>query len=115
MRKNYHIKGAPELPKNQMTGNLNQDAVARIEQAVERISEKVEKMRTLDYVFFVEHPYKRIWHNFVNGIARGVGSAIGFSVVFAVIIMILEWIGRINVPLISELVNFILKLTNKQP
>ena len=89
------------------------DNIKRIEETVERIAEKVEKMRTLDYVFFVEHPYKRIWHNFVNGIARGVGSAIGFSVIFAVIIMILEWIGKINVPIISELVNFILGLTGK--
>lgn len=77
------------------------------------IAAKIEKMRTLDYVFFVEHPYKRIWHNFVNGVARGFGSAIGFSVVFALIIMILEWIGNTNLPIVSEIVRFILKLTEK--
>ncbi|MBQ8165277.1 MAG: hypothetical protein IJZ94_05635 [Clostridia bacterium] len=80
---------------------------------MDKIAQKIEKMRTLDYVFFVEHPYKRIWHNFVNGIARGVGSAIGFSVIFALIVMILEWIGKINVPFISTFVNFILGLTEK--
>jgi len=100
----------PESPENEKDGA---DVTSRIEATVERISEKVEKMRTLDYVFFVDHPYKRIWHNFVNGVARGVGSAIGFSVVFALIIMILEWIGNINLPIISELVNFILGLTEK--
>ena len=101
------------MPESSQNEKGDATTAERIEETVERISEKVEKMRTLDYVFFVEHPYKRIWHNVVNGIARGVGSAIGFSVVFAVIIMILEWIGSINVPIISELVNFILGLTEK--
>ena len=101
------------MSKKSRDENDGADNIKRIEETVERIAEKVEKMRTLDYVFFVEHPYKRIWHNFVNGIARGVGSAIGISVIFAVIIMILEWIGKINVPIISELVNFILGLTGK--
>ena len=80
---------------------------------IEEMASKIEKMRTLDYVFFVEHPYKRIWHNFVNGVARGVGSAIGFTVVFAFIIMLLEWIGRINLPIISEIIRFVLSLTEK--
>jgi len=101
------------MQENYDDKKIENSAAERIEEIVENISRKIEKMRTLDYVFFVEHPYKRIWHNFVNGIARGVGSAIGFSVVFAVIIMILEWIGRINVPIISELVNFLLRFTEK--
>lgn len=100
----------PESPQNEKDGA---DTVSRIKDTVEQIAEKIEKMRTLDYVFFVEHPYKRVWHNFVNGVARGVGSTIGFSVVFALIIMILEWIGNTNLPIVSELVRFILKLTEK--
>ena len=57
-----------------------------------------------DYVEFADKPYKRLWANFINGIARGVGSAIGVSFVFTLLVLILKWIAGINIPLISDLI-----------
>lgn len=99
--------------ENADNGKITENIKGKTEEILESIAQKIEKMRTLDYVFFVEHPFKRIGHNFVNGIARGVGSAVGFSIVFAVLIMVLEWIGATNVPIISDLVKFILNLTKQ--
>ena len=93
---------------------INKSTVKKIEETVDWIAEKIEKMKSIDYIYFTDHPYKRLWNNFLNGIAKGVGSAIGFSVVFALLLMLLRWIADINLPIISTILDFILDAAEKK-
>ena len=80
----------------------------KIIRKIDEIDAKLQYKEIRDYVEFSEFSIKRLWLNFLNGIARGVGSAIGVSVVFTMLVLILKWIADINIPLISDLVFWII-------
>lgn len=77
---------------------------------IDDMSLKMEKMKFVDYVYFLEHPRKMLWANFINGLSRGFGIAIGFTLLGAVAIYILNIIVRINIPYIGEFVSEIVKI-----
>lgn len=77
---------------------------------IDNMSLKMEKMKFIDYVYFIEHPRKMLWANFINGLARGFGIAIGFTILGAVAIYILNEIVKINLPYIGQFVSEIVKI-----
>lgn len=77
---------------------------------VDEMSLKMEKMKFVDYVYFIEHPRKMLWANFINGLARGFGIAVGFTILGAVAIYILNEIVKINLPYIGQFVSEIVKI-----
>lgn len=77
---------------------------------VDEMSLKMEKMKFVDYVYFIEHPRKMLWANFTNGLARGFGIAIGFTILGAITIYILKSIVTINLPYIGEFISEIVEI-----
>lgn len=77
---------------------------------IDNMSLKMEKMKFVDYVYFLEHPRKMLWANFINGLARGFGIAIGFTLLGAVAIYILNIIAKNNLPYIGEFISDIVKI-----
>jgi hypothetical protein len=77
---------------------------------VDEMSLKMEKMKFVDYVYFIEHPRKMLWANFINGLARGFGIAVGFTILGAVAIYILNEIVKINLPYIGQFISEIVKI-----
>jgi hypothetical protein len=77
---------------------------------VDDISLKMEKLKFVDYVYFLEHPRKMLWANFINGLARGFGIAIGFTLLGALAIYVLNKIVQINLPYIGEFISEIVKI-----
>lgn len=75
---------------------------------LDSIEKNFKHIDITDYVYFTSSPYKRLLSNFLNGIARGVGSAVGVSVVFAIIVIVLKWLAGINIPLISDLLSWLI-------
>ncbi len=67
-------------------------------------------MKFVDYVYFLEHPRKMLWANFVAGLARGFGIAVGFTILGAVAIYFLNIIVKINLPYIGQFISEIVKI-----
>ena len=74
------------------------------------MSLKMEKMKFVDYVYYLEHPRKMLWANFVSGLARGFGIAIGFTILGAIAIYFLNIIVKINLPYIGQFISDIVKI-----
>ncbi|HEX2926248.1 MAG TPA: DUF5665 domain-containing protein [Ruminiclostridium sp.] len=77
---------------------------------IDNMSLKMEKMKFVDYVYFLEHPRKMLWANFISGLARGFGIAIGFTLLGAVVIYFLNIIVKINLPYIGQFISDIVKI-----
>ncbi|ACL76201.1 DUF5665 domain-containing protein [Ruminiclostridium cellulolyticum] len=77
---------------------------------IDNLSLKMEKMKFVDYVYYLEHPRKMLWANFVSGLARGFGIAIGFTILGAIAIYFLNIIVKINLPYIGEFISDIVKI-----
>lgn len=87
---------------NQLLDSLNKK--------IDAMSLKMEKMKFVDYVYFLEHPRKMLWANFISGMARGFGIAIGFTLLGAVAIYVLNKIVQYNLPYIGEFISEIVKI-----
>ncbi len=88
----------------------NNHLIELLTKKIDELSLKMEKMKLVDYVYFLEHPRKMLWANFINGLARGFGIAIGFTLLGAVAIYILNQIVKINLPYIGEFISEIVKI-----
>lgn len=88
----------------------NNHLINVINKKVDNISLKMEKLKFVDYVYYLEHPRKMLWANFISGLARGFGIAIGFTILGAVAIYFLNIIVKINLPYIGQFISEIVKI-----
>ncbi len=88
----------------------NNQLLDHLSKKIDEMSLKMEKMKFVDYVYFLEHPRKMLWANFISGMARGFGIAIGFTLLGAVAIYILNKIVQYNLPYIGEFISDIVKI-----
>lgn len=79
---------------------------------LDQISLNMEKFKLVDYVYYLEHPRKMLFANFIGGLARGFGAAIGFTLLTAFIIYLLQWIVRWNLPVIGKFISEIVNIVN---
>ncbi len=88
----------------------NNQLLDHLNKKIDEMSLKMEKMKFVDYVYFLEHPRKMLWANFISGLARGFGIAIGFTILGAVAIYFLNKIVQYNLPYIGEFISDIVKI-----
>lgn len=98
-----------------MTGKLG--VLKSISKKIDRISTNMEKLKLVDYVYYLENPKAMFFSNFIGGLARGIGMAVGFTLLGAVAIYILQIVVKWKLPLIgdfiSEIVNIVQNRMNK--
>jgi ABC-type phosphate/phosphonate transport system permease subunit len=86
------------------------ELIKGLSKKIDEMSLKMEKMKFVDYVYFLEHPRKMLWANFISGIARGFGIAIGFTLLGAIVIYFLNKMVAYNLPVIGKFISEIVKI-----
>lgn len=81
-----------------------------VSKKLDQISLNMEKFKLVDYVYYIEHPRKMLFANFVGGLARGFGAAIGFTLLGAVVFYILKEVVKWNLPLIGQFISEIVDI-----
>ncbi len=76
------------------------------------LAENMDKMKLNEYVEYVNNPKRMFRVNFFAGIARGFGMAVGFTILGALVVYVLQWIVRLNLPVIGDFIADIVKLVN---
>lgn len=92
----------------------NNQLIDMLNKKIDNMSLKMEKLKFVDYVYFIEHPRKMLWANFINGLARGFGIAVGFTILGAIAIYILNIVVKINLPYIGEFISEIVKIVEEK-
>ena len=69
----------------------------------EHLAQRLELMHLEAYLRYVHDWRKRLFFDFLSGIARGVGFSLGFSVLGALLLYILKNIALSNLPVIGKL------------
>jgi len=77
---------------------------------VDQISLNMEKFKLVDYVYYLEHPEKMLFANFLGGLARGFGAAIGFTILSAIALIVLRTVVMWNLPVIGAFISEIVKM-----
>lgn len=86
------------------------ELIKGLSKKIDDMSLKMEKMKFVDYVYFLEHPKKMLWANFISGIARGFGIAIGFTLLGAIVVYLLNKVVAYNLPVIGKFISEIVKI-----
>jgi len=86
------------------------DLLESIDEKIERLSHNLEKSKIADYVFFLEHPRKLLFTNFMAGLARGFGAAIGFTIISALVLYLLRTVVMLNLPVIGDFISEIVDI-----
>lgn len=97
----------PEFPEY-----LKSEDWSRFKKRVVILSDILEKMRLAEYIAYLNHPGKLLLLNFSVGLVRGLGAAIGASVLAGLAIMLLKWLGFLNLPLIGGLIAELVRIVN---
>lgn len=69
---------------------------------LEKVADRLERMRVGEYLNNLNKTSRLIWLNFVSGIARGVGLTLGATLVIAIIFKIITALISLNVPYLSD-------------
>lgn len=70
---------------------------------LEKLADRLERMRFGDYVTNLNKTSRLIWLNLVAGISRGVGLTVGATLVIAIIFKIITAVISMNVPYLSPM------------
>lgn len=79
---------------------------------VAELAQVLEKMRLAEYIGYLNRPGRLLWINLAVGLVRGLGVAIGASILAGVAIMVLKWLGFLNLPLIGGFIAELVKIVN---
>jgi len=79
----------------------NRDGLLR---RLELLARRLEQMHLDAYLRYVHDWRKRLFFDFLSGIARGVGFSVGFSVLGALVLYLLRNMALSNMPVIGQFV-----------
>lgn len=81
---------------------MNPSDLDFIVRRLERMTQRMEQLRLDAYLRYMHNWRKRLWFEFLGGIARGVGFSVGFSVLGALLLYLLRNVALANLPVIGK-------------
>jgi len=70
---------------------------------LEKLADRLERMRVGDYVNNLNHTGRVIWLGFIGGVSRGFGLTVGATLVIAIVFKIISALISWNVPYLSDM------------
>ena len=77
---------------------------------VERLTQRIEMLHLDAFLRYVHDWRRRLFFDFLSGIARGLGFSIGFSVLGALLLYLLRNMALSNLPVIGRFVAEIVRI-----
>lgn len=77
---------------------------------IEKINENLENARIKELVELLESKRKIFFRNLLAGISKGLGFSIGFYLITALLIYLLQYIVKLNIPIIGKYISDIVDI-----
>lgn len=82
---------------------------------LEKLADRIEKMRLADYMTMVNRPTRIIWTNFLAGASRGIGFTVGAAIIIAIVVKVLMMLISMNIPYLSEHLTYLVEFIKSVP
>ena len=89
---------------------LNNKEKVNLEKSIDSLKNNVEKLNSFTEKSDLGNTKKLLMRNFFLGIFKGVGMGIGFYIITAVVIVILNYIVKLNIPIIGDYISDIVEI-----
>lgn len=77
---------------------------------IEKLNKIMEKSRIAELTELLQNKRKIFVRNLIAGISKGLGFSIGFYVITAILIYLLQYIVRLNIPVIGKYISDIVDI-----
>lgn len=95
-----------------MVDKLDQSKL--LQSKTEELVARMERLNLAEYVEMLRDPKRLFWINLLAGLARGFGMALGFTLLSALVIYFLQYLIRLNLPVISDFIADIIRMVREQ-
>ena len=85
-----------------------------ITKKIEKLNANLENTRLYELLTLLESKKQIFIRNLISGIGKGLGIGIGFYLITAALIYILQYIVRLNIPIIGKYISLISIFFNKR-
>lgn len=80
--------------------NTDQQLLKKLETVIELLS----RDEIIDYIEILTNKKRRMYNQFLIGIAKGFGTAVGFTILGAVLVVTLRYVVLLNIPIIGDFI-----------
>lgn len=84
--------------------------IKRFVKNIEKINENLENARIQELVDLLGSKRKIFIRNLIAGISKGLGFSIGFYLITALLIYLLQYIVKLNIPIIGKYISDIVDI-----
>lgn len=98
---------------NNIIGDFVFNKKKKMNEKLDSLNETLEKSNLRELAHMLGSKKEIFWRNFLVGIARGIGTAIGFTILGAIVIYSLQYIVKLNLPVIGEYISDIVEIVQE--
>lgn len=84
--------------------------IKRFVKNIKKINENLENARIQELIDLLESKRKIFIRNLIAGISKGLGFSIGFYLITALLIYLLQYIVKLNIPIIGKYISDIVDI-----
>ena len=81
-----------------------------LNKSIDKLSKMLEEMNFREIIYVLGNKKEIIKRNLLAGISRGLGFSIGFYLITAILIYILQYIVKLNIPIIGKYISDIVEI-----
>ncbi len=94
---------------NENISELNKN-IDYLKICVDNLNKAIEKSRIYEFSEVIGNSKKMLFKNFFSGVFKGVGIGIGFYIITAVVVLLLNYIVKLNIPVIGKYITDIVEI-----
>ncbi len=79
---------------------------------IDKLNKNMEDTRIYEILALLENKRQMFIRNLISGIGKGLGIGIGFYLITAVLIYLLQYVVKLNIPVIGKYISDIVDIVN---
>ena len=86
--------------------------VKKIIKKIDELNSSLEDTRMYEILALLQNKKQMFIRNLISGIGKGVGIGIGFYLITAILIYLLQYVVRLNIPVIGKYISDIVDIVD---
>lgn len=82
----------------------------KVVKEIDKLNKNLERTRIYEIAEILDSKSKIFFRSVLSGIGKGIGTGIGFYLITAVLIWLLQYIVRLNIPVIGKYISDIVDI-----
>lgn len=84
----------------------------KIIKKIDELNNSLEDTRMYEILALLQNKKQMFFRNLISGIGKGVGIGIGFYLITAILIYLLQYVVRLNIPIIGKYISDIVDIVD---